>query len=470
VTVRPTPTTPVAGNNGPLCSASTLNLTSSTVTGATYGWTGPNTFTATTQNPSRLNIDVPDSGTYRVIATINGCPSLPATTQVTIYHTPHIDTYIVSQPTTCLGADGFIRLQGLEANTTYALNYTKNGTPQATNSVSSNASGFLLLSGLTAGTYTDIHLTLNNCVSATVVPIVLADPIPPIISGDTASSPTTCLGTEGFIILHGLAASATFTVDYTKDGIGQTPLTLSANGAGDITIASLSAGIYDNIKVTINNCSSAEVGPDTLVDPLPPVISASNNTPICEDDTLRLFANSTPGVVYSWTGPNAYSTSVKDTVIIDAQPVLSGEYAVTATINNCTSEPDTTIVIVHPTPPLPNAANDGPYCTGNTLFLSADTIPGAIYSWTGPLLFTGSGQYPTITNVTVANLGTYYVTATVFGCISPLDSTLVAIYPPLAPVVGSSTIVHPTTCGGTQGSISLNSTNAFEPHSHPGCR
>src|ERR1019366_7348712 len=44
------PTT--AGNSGPICAGSTLNLTASTVADATYNWTGPNGFTSSDQNPS----------------------------------------------------------------------------------------------------------------------------------------------------------------------------------------------------------------------------------------------------------------------------------------------------------------------------------------------------------------------------------------------------------------------------------
>src|SRR6185436_3684510 len=42
-----------AGNNGPICAGSTLNLTSSG--GTSYAWSGPNGFSSTLQNPSISN-------------------------------------------------------------------------------------------------------------------------------------------------------------------------------------------------------------------------------------------------------------------------------------------------------------------------------------------------------------------------------------------------------------------------------
>ena len=85
------PSSPVAGNNGPLCPGATLNLTATTVAGATYSWTGPAGFTSTDQNPVVSNVQPSQAGTYSVVATVAGCPSAPATT-----------TVIVRSPTTTI--------------------------------------------------------------------------------------------------------------------------------------------------------------------------------------------------------------------------------------------------------------------------------------------------------------------------------------------------------------------------------
>jgi len=80
----PPPATPTAGNNGPLWAGMTLNLTASTVPGATYNWTGPNGFTSTNQNPVIANTTTNLSGIFSVTTSIGGCTSLPATTAVTV--------------------------------------------------------------------------------------------------------------------------------------------------------------------------------------------------------------------------------------------------------------------------------------------------------------------------------------------------------------------------------------------------
>ncbi len=78
----PTPT-PTASNSGPICIGGDVNLTASNISGATYSWTGPNGFTSNLQNPTLNNSSISMAGTYRVTATVNGCTSAEATTDVT---------------------------------------------------------------------------------------------------------------------------------------------------------------------------------------------------------------------------------------------------------------------------------------------------------------------------------------------------------------------------------------------------
>lgn len=74
----------VASNNGPICVGQTLRLYATTVSGATYKWTGPNGYTSTSQNPSLSCGTAARSGQYCVTVTKNGCKSPPACTQVVV--------------------------------------------------------------------------------------------------------------------------------------------------------------------------------------------------------------------------------------------------------------------------------------------------------------------------------------------------------------------------------------------------
>ncbi|HEV8267557.1 MAG TPA: PKD domain-containing protein, partial [Thermoanaerobaculia bacterium] len=91
-TVTTAPSTPTAGNNGPICVGQTLNLTASFVSGATYAWTGPNGFTSTQQNPSISNATAAANGMYSVTATAGGCTSSAGTTSATVNGDPTAPT------------------------------------------------------------------------------------------------------------------------------------------------------------------------------------------------------------------------------------------------------------------------------------------------------------------------------------------------------------------------------------------
>lgn len=74
-----------AGSNSPVCSGASLNLTATTVAGATYSWSGPNGFTSSLQNPS-LTYSAVNAGTYTVQVTIPGCAA-PTTAYTNVVST-----------------------------------------------------------------------------------------------------------------------------------------------------------------------------------------------------------------------------------------------------------------------------------------------------------------------------------------------------------------------------------------------
>lgn len=65
-------------NNGPVCAQTTLTLTASTISGATYSWTGPNSFTSALQNPTLTYSDAA-KGVYTVVVSRNGCVATAST-------------------------------------------------------------------------------------------------------------------------------------------------------------------------------------------------------------------------------------------------------------------------------------------------------------------------------------------------------------------------------------------------------
>ncbi|MDB5272834.1 MAG: C-terminal target protein [Chitinophagaceae bacterium] len=62
-----------AASNSPVCIGGTLNLTSVTLTGATYGWAGPNSFSANTRNTTVTSMSAAKTGAYTLTVTSGTC-------------------------------------------------------------------------------------------------------------------------------------------------------------------------------------------------------------------------------------------------------------------------------------------------------------------------------------------------------------------------------------------------------------
>ena len=84
IQVNATPNQPVLSSNSPLIIGSSINLTSNSIVGATYNWTGPNGFTSTTQNPTIQCANTVNQGNYNATVTLNGCTSPISSTNITV--------------------------------------------------------------------------------------------------------------------------------------------------------------------------------------------------------------------------------------------------------------------------------------------------------------------------------------------------------------------------------------------------
>lgn len=137
------PASPVAANDGPECLGGTVNLTATTVPGATYSWTGPGGFTSSDQNPVLSNIQANQAGTYSVVAIVAACPSAPANTTVVVRTTT---TTITAPASLCPSSMAVVFVPDAGPGATYAWNVT-NGTL-----VSGDGTRFLTFGTGTSGT------------------------------------------------------------------------------------------------------------------------------------------------------------------------------------------------------------------------------------------------------------------------------------------------------------------------------
>lgn len=454
VTVNALPT-PVAGNNGPLCEGSTLNLTSSAAT--TYTWTGPNTFASSVQNPTIPSASTTASGTYTLMVTDGNNCTNSVTTIVVVNSNPPLT---VNNPTVCIGDP--INLTASAGGATYAWSGPSGFTSAVQNPV-------IAVSALAnAGAYSVTLTTAAGC-SNTAVANVGVFPVPsPTI---TTNSPV-CVG--GQLILNGsggatyqwtgpnsfsnsnqnttispvtMAANGTYTLlasagtctavttiavvinplptpnivtnspicignDINLSATGGTAFVWAgpnsftgANATETITAATLvNSGTYTVVATDANGCINFTTA-NVVVNPQPVV--AASGTNICENSNAQLTANG--GVTYAWSGPGGFVSALQNPVIFNAGQGSAGQYTVLVTdANTCTNTAVATIVI-NPAP-VPNINSNSPICLNDVMNLSA--TGGTAFAWTGPNAFTSSLQSPTVAGTSINVGGIYQVTVT----------------------------------------------------------
>jgi gliding motility-associated-like protein len=250
--------------------------------------------------------------------------------------------------------------------------------------------------------------------------IVYAKPAPPLVVSPTycqytPPTPLTAIGTA--LLWYGPGVTP-------PSGTTPTPST-AITGTTDYYVTQ-----------TINGCVSDSALITVTVDSTPEAPTAYSNSPVCQGDTLFLFAATpTAGVSYNWAGPAGYTDTHQNPSVLNVLPSATGFYTVTATLGSCSAAAVISVSITA-TPPLV-VGNNSPICTGikDTVYLSAESGPGAVYSWTGPYVFTSSAQNPFRTPVIAEYGGEYIMTVLLDGCIATASTFVNVNQTPQAPWV-----------------------------------
>lgn len=101
---------------------------------------------------------------------------------------------------------------------------------------------------------------------------------------------------------------------------------------------------YYTFKATLGKCSSQDSIYVTVKPPLAPP-GASSNSPVKTGDDLKLFADGPAGSVFSWTGPDSFSSSEQNPVIPFVPYTATGQYYVTMTSDGCSSTAGIVVIV-----------------------------------------------------------------------------------------------------------------------------
>lgn len=141
--------------------------------------------------------------------------------------------------------------------------------------------------------------------------------------------------------------------------------------------------------------------------------------PICANETINLIIeNPDTDYTYSWSGPNGFTSTQPNPSIPNATVAMSGNYTVTASFGNCSSQPVITAIVVKPIPAFHFLDENITICSGQetTLTVVPDNFDGtlATYTW-----YYETEEIPDIdtAEAQIDEPGIYRVTVNSNGCI-----------------------------------------------------
>lgn len=407
VTVNTIPATPSPANNGPICQGSTVNLSQATVGGATYSWTGPNSFSSTAEDPSFGNGQAVNAGTYNVTVTVNGCTSAVGSTVLTVNTAAQVDAG--ANLASCNGAT--VNLAGSSGGSASSVSWS-NGDGSFSNSNSATSTYTPSASEVTAGSVV-LTLTTNDpagpCPAASdVMTIVISSspsanfsyPNPSYCQSSADPSPVFPIGGSG--------------------GVFSSTAGLSINSSsGAIDVSASTPGIYtvQNFIAANGSCPSANATTSFEVIATPATPGVSNNGLICENGTIQLNGPTVSGGTYSWTGPNSFSSTTEDPAISNASATEEGTYNLVVTVNGCPSLAGTTNVVVTPNPNvvITNGAS-ATVCMNDVLTITASGASSYVWS---------TAEITNSIDITGTSNTSYSVTGTTAGCSSTASINIV---------------------------------------------
>ncbi|WP_420378751.1 T9SS type B sorting domain-containing protein [Gilvibacter sp.] len=244
-----------------------------------------------------------------------------------IVTTPSLIRFTGTNPTACGASDGFITITNLVPSTTYDVTYEDDGVPVGPLSLTSDAVGNIVIAGLDAGVYDMFALTnALGCDFMAADVVTLIDPGAPLYAV-TPTQPTGCTA-DGTLAFSGLAASTTYDVTYTVDGVTVGPVSYTTDAAGEFIITGLDQGTYTLINVSLGGCDSFDGGTYILTYPGFAFTVTTTDPATCTPDGTLTIAGLNPSEAYDITytvdgvvvGPVTYTTDASGNIIITGLP------------------------------------------------------------------------------------------------------------------------------------------------------
>ncbi len=434
VELKPAPVA-IAWNGGAICTGETAELFASSVPGGVYEWriAGTGQLISVEQNPNYI---LHDSALFELIVKINGCQAeATTTTLVPVNPAPAIvgmtggGSYCEGTPV-ILSAANSVPFNG-------SVQYTWTGPGGFSYTASANAEGpFPLVFGEVqpqqSGAFTLGLESPEGCLSApesvalqvgTMAPAPVLDIADPVLcQGETLElNANPYSGNDVEYRWYFNDGQADYLIGITAFPTYFLPSVMPSNSGTYFLMAKVDGcePPQSNLKIVtvLGTATSIQVN-----DP------ASTTDPACEGSEVQLEATLIPGAGYTWYGPAGFQSNVPNPLIEHIKPNQQGAYLVVVDLPGCDiAVTGSASLFVQPVPPTPWLTGESSACEGSETLLSVgNAAPGGTYSFffgsTNQPLSEGENSFLTLSGLTAAQTGTYYVLSSVNGCQSDISA------------------------------------------------
>lgn len=257
------------------CTGDTLKVYSNITGGKlplTYLWSGPNSFSATTENINILNATTSLNGNYYITVTdAHGCSSAASASNVTVKPAPQDKTITAAASTLCTGNSTNIKVVSSVNGVTYQLrNNTGNsniGSPVSGNGATINLPTGTLPSGTT--TFNVLATTTSSGCSAQMedtpsvtissLPVISTQPVDRAICGGNSTTFSVASGNSDLTYQWKERQGVSGSFVNITDGTAGNSVVYSGATTGTLTISNIPTGISDWYYYCIigNSCGSS---------------------------------------------------------------------------------------------------------------------------------------------------------------------------------------------------------------------
>ena len=237
---------PSPSSNSPLCSGTTLNLTSAA--SSSYLWAGPSSFTSTLQNPSITSVTTGATGTYTITQTSSANCTASATVSITVNASPTATPS--SNTPVCAG-------NTLNLTSAVATSYLWTG-PNSFSSIVQNAS-INNVSIVAGGTYTLRVTNASGCTATATTAVVINSSSIPTSPSVTPS--IVCTSATVTLSATGCAGTLSWFDASDNSPVSSSP-TVSTNKSfyAKCTVGSCTSGSSSNVSVTVSTPLASSPG------------------------------------------------------------------------------------------------------------------------------------------------------------------------------------------------------------------